>query len=104
MLLLTTELVALREANTQLEQDTFRFHVPPVFWFTTSEIARKALQRLLNDAQQVRTLWRDANVAGENMAKAWDTYYQSWAGSDVAFRFNIDMTMKVLRNPIRQVL
>ena len=92
------------QANTPLEQDTFRFQVPPVFWFTTSEIARKALQRLLNDAQQVRTLWRDAHVTGEEVAKAWDTYYQRWAGSEVAFRFNIDMTMRVLKNPIRQVL
>jgi len=61
-------------------------------------------QRLLNDVQQVRLLWRDEGVRGERVAEAWDLYYRYWRGSQVTFRYNCDNAITLLENPIRQML
>ncbi len=90
VILLTAELVSLTKAGEALEQRPSRFHVPPVFWFTTSDVARRSLQRLLNEAQQMRSLWLNESVEGRQVADAWDLYFAAWAGSEVAFRFNIE--------------
>jgi hypothetical protein len=104
MILLAAELTALCKEGTALGQDTCHFHVPPVFWFTSSDLARKALQRLLNEADQVRSIWRDLGVPGERVADAWDAYHASWAKSEAAFNFNIELAMEVLGNPVRHLL
>jgi hypothetical protein len=104
ILLLTTELVAIRKTNVSLEQERFRFHIPPVFWFTKSDVARKALQELLNETQQAQALWLAEGVSGEQVAKAWDVYYGSFAGTDITFRYNIKDAMSILENPVRQLL
>lgn len=103
VILLIADLISLIKANAPFENGTTRFHVPPVFWFTTSAVARRALQRLLDDRQQLRSLWADEGIRGEQVAEAWDVYFAAWANTEVAFRFNIERSMSFFKNPIRQL-
>jgi hypothetical protein len=104
ILLMLTELVSQVRDKTPLEEGSMHFHVPPVFWFTTPDMARKALQRLLNEAEQVRSLWIDQGVSGKDVADRWDVLFASWAKSEATFMFNVEDSMNILKNPVRNLL
>lgn len=105
ILLLTIEFIALCKSGALVtNRDALDVHVPPVFWLTRWEVPPKALQKILNDRQQVRALWEQEGVSGEQVANAWDAYYSAMARSEMAFRFNMERGMHLLRNPIRQLL
>jgi hypothetical protein len=77
---------------------------PPIFWFTSAKNARAALQKLLNDRQQVQALWAEMNTSGEALADEWERYVDAWLTTDIPFRFNIEESIRVMENPIAALL
>ncbi len=105
IILLTAELVALCKAAVPLEKDGYSFHVPPLFWLSQSDVARNALQTLLYEKEQVRSLWSEQGVSGEQVADAWEVYCAFWTNhSEVTSRAKIESAMGFLKNPIRRFL
>lgn len=102
ILLLTTDLIERCRTQT-MPPESYQFDVPPFFWHTTPEVATNAMQKLLNEADQVRALWKQQNIPGIKVAEAWDMYCKSWSesGSESFFMFR---SMNSFINPIRALL
>jgi hypothetical protein len=83
--------------------DPHSFNIPPVFWFTSSEVARSAMQRLLNDKNQVEAIARASGTTLQDLATLWDAYAKRWNDSSLTFKYNIEWAIMMLGNPLKRL-